>query len=69
MKVNETFKEVDLQWLVYGNGNYPNENSENKMHVAIKTDKQFNLNTSDNKTIDRIVIFYTDGTFKNYNEQ
>ena len=68
MKINETFKDVDLQWLLYGRGNYPCDNLENKKQV-IQAENRSNINSNKNKTIDRIVIFYSDGTFKNYNDQ
>ena len=69
MKINEAFKEVELQWLLYGEGIYPNEDLENNS----KSIEQSNGNTitkpSQKKNVERIVIFYTDGTFKNYVEQ
>ena len=69
MKINETFKEVDLQWLLYGKGNYPCENLEHKKQVVKQAENKSNINPNNDKTIERIVIFYSDGTFKNYNEQ
>ena len=69
MKINEAFKEVELQWLLYGEGIYPNEDLENNS----KSIEQFDGNTitksTQKKNVERIVIFYTDGTFKNYVEQ
>lgn len=68
MKINEVFKEVDLQWLLYGEGEYPNENSKN----IKKSIKQSNTNTitksNHKKKIERIIIFYTDGTFDNFDD-
>jgi len=73
LKVLKAFDEVDLYWLLNGKGKFPKssqvdeqvdyyplkETKENK-----NTDKP--LPTTSNQEIDRIVIFYKNGTFKNY---
>lgn len=68
MKVLSSFPEVDLYWLLNGKGNFPKqeekikENTEIKQPVKIKPSKS----VSTDKTIQRIVIFYSDGSFENF---
>jgi len=106
MKIVENFPEVDLYWLLNGEGNFPKtEIKENtitqpayspspKKDEAVAMDlfssdeittskenpspgtpdlfstveeKEIKSVSSMHKEIEKIVIFYTDGTFKNYN--
>jgi transcriptional regulator with XRE-family HTH domain len=75
MKVLHKYPEVELYWLLHGNGSFPSEknvsptldqeiqktNSETiEQHFSVK--KNQNLE----KSIERIVIFYKDGSFKAY---
>ncbi|MFC5195170.1 MULTISPECIES: helix-turn-helix domain-containing protein [Bizionia] len=83
MKVLEAFPDVELYWLLNGKGTFPksetkiletptpssnlasNKNSEipsNQISEELKTRP-----SNSNKEIDRIVIFYKDGTFQNFN--
>jgi len=83
MKVLEAFPDVELYWLLNGKGTFPksetkimetptpspslvsNKNSEktaNQISEDLKT-----LPSNSSKEIDRIVIFYKDGTFQNFN--
>ena len=74
LKVIKELDEVELYWLLNGKGVFPStssnqsgssikslENISNKTHEANTTP----ANISDKK-IERIVLFYTDGTFKEY---
>ncbi|WP_339652366.1 helix-turn-helix transcriptional regulator [uncultured Maribacter sp.] len=67
MKINDTFKEVDLQWLLYGEGEYPKKNLDKKSNEC--SNIKVVTRPIQKKEVERIVIFYTDGTFKNYEEQ
>ena len=70
MKVNDTFKEVDLNWLLYGKGEFPSGTKTNTISTT-PIDQQVSnppATTNSKKSIDRIVIFYKDGTFKNFTE-
>jgi len=71
LKVLSSFPDVELYWLMNGKGNFPktedNQSSilsgtENK--IASETIKK--NNTSTEKEIERIVIFYKDGSFSNF---
>lgn len=79
LKVLACFPEVDLYWLLNGKGVFPkNESVEsvesNKLKFTEKIefpeDGIKTIETSKkeiNKSIKRIIIFYDDGTFENYN--
>ncbi|NOY47437.1 MAG: helix-turn-helix transcriptional regulator [Chlorobi bacterium] len=61
MKVLSSFPEVNLYWLLNGTGTFPSQNESN-LQDNIKT----RASESMRKEIDRIVVFYKDGSFKNY---
>lgn len=77
LKVTKEFNEVELYWLLNGKGNFPSvsspisesidseNNSIVKKNDLSKSFKPSQL-SSNNKNIDRIVIFYSDGTFSEY---
>lgn len=60
MKILSSFEEVDTYWLLNGKGNFPSTKEANASSPKTIMD------TSTNKEIDRIIIFFKDGTFKNY---
>ena len=64
LKVLDNFKEVELYWLLNGKGEFPSKDtlssSPNKANTPnLKSNNQ-------QKEIDRIIIFYRDGTFSDY---
>jgi transcriptional regulator with XRE-family HTH domain len=76
LKVLQKYPEVELYWLLNGKGEFPTEkkttsppiipklqNSTAKEIEAVISEKP---SQNSNKTIDRIVIFYKDGSFKAY---
>jgi transcriptional regulator with XRE-family HTH domain len=78
MKVVKEFDEVELYWLLNGKGEFPKNSttpsdiyeSQQKKDLkyendAISKNKPYSLD-KDKKSIERIVIFYTDGTFSEY---
>ncbi|WP_423999677.1 helix-turn-helix transcriptional regulator [Maribacter sp. IgM3_T14_3] len=66
MKIDEAFTEVDLQWLLYEKGTFPRTENTNLHPVKVIKKEDKNMDTI--KKLDRIVMFYTDGTFKTYTE-
>ncbi len=82
MKVVQHFPEVELYWLLNGKGSFPVQKEANistpaspnsiteEKSKAIHPKNTHSIATSEDKpaakSIDRIVIFYTDGTFKEY---
>jgi transcriptional regulator with XRE-family HTH domain len=69
MKINKAFSEIDLQWLLYGKGNFPNSFTEKNASEKVNHSKVPTSTTIQEKAVERIIIFFTDGTFKNYMEQ
>lgn len=70
MKVAQTFPEVDLHWLINGEGSFPAktkspplEGPQETQGTVMEPQKKSPLNP---KSIDKIIIFYSDGSFKAY---
>ncbi|MCF6349639.1 MAG: helix-turn-helix domain-containing protein [Flavobacteriaceae bacterium] len=82
LKVLKEFKEVEMYWLLYGKGVFPNTETITKKQEATPTLFSQNIvqkeiiskfseklqSNSAKKKIDCIVIFYLDGTFKEYTQ-
>ena len=72
LKVLSSFPEVELYWLLNGKGNFPSEVKENKSpsdsgpKVSAEKTSSIPLTKNLDKNIERIVIFYKDGSFKNF---
>lgn len=71
MKVLHSYPEVELYWLMNGKGNFPSEPkilASPNSNVAKKIPKLQipNSNSGSDSEIEKIVIFYKDGTFKSY---
>ena len=69
LKILSYFREVELYWLINGKGEFPSQNKTNDIKVEssspeVKT--KIVENIKDTKEIDRIVIFYSDGSFKSF---
>jgi transcriptional regulator with XRE-family HTH domain len=64
LKVTSEFNDVDIHWLLNGKGSFP-QKTENKNPTS--TPSLFSTDISeDKKKIQRIVVFYNDGTFDEY---
>ncbi|MGI9551115.1 MAG: helix-turn-helix domain-containing protein [Aurantibacter sp.] len=65
MKVVRTFPEVNLYWLLNGKGSFPDDTPpiSEKKAGAVDEDKEI---SSQKKSIERIVVFYSDGSFDAY---
>lgn len=83
MKVLNTYKDVDLNWFIKGEGSFPTnttvlqyprdlfEDNNDKLdnNVILKTTPLNNEEGQEKETaIDKIIIFYKNGTFKKYIE-
>ena len=66
LKVTTTFKDVDIYWLLNGKGSFPKSEviKQNTPTPSLPSTNQ--VNNSNNKKIQRIVVFYSDGTFEEY---
>tara|TARA_R110002073_G_scaffold72537_1_gene177329 strand:+ start:326793 stop:327167 length:375 start_codon:yes stop_codon:yes gene_type:complete len=72
LKVLEKFSEVDLYWLLNGKGSFPKKQATSTPSAPQKAPEASSYHatktpTTSEKEIDRIIIFYKDGTFQNYN--
>ncbi|MFT7442625.1 MAG: transcriptional regulator with XRE-family HTH domain [Maribacter sp.] len=63
LKITSEFKDVDIHWLLNGKGSFPKiKETENRTPSSTL----FTDTSNDEKRIQRIVVFYTDGTFEEY---
>lgn len=69
MKVLHSYPEVELYWLMNGRGEFPNEikisESPNSNSIQPTLISKNTLPESDSE-IEKIVVFYKNGTFKSY---
>lgn len=72
LKILSSFPEVELYWLLNGKGSFPSE-APSKTELHATTDSPSNSiikkavqPSIENKEIERIIIFYSDGSFKNF---
>ena len=63
LKVTSVFNDVDIEWLLKGKGNFPNTATKK---TTTSTPTFFSEETDEAKKIQRIVVFYKDGTFDEY---
>ena len=70
LKILSHYPEVDLYWLFNGKGSFPStakiENTNNEKTLPTLSEVKLSAEVENNKTIERIVIFYSDGSFKNF---
>ena len=74
LKVVKTFPEVNLYWLLNGKGNFPSTDKDQRPTPAAAAAKKpisklTNQSNAPEKTIEKIVIFYADGTFKAFRDK
>jgi len=67
MKILTSFPEVDLYWLINGKGHFPAKKESSSKEIE-KTDVLVKPSSpvEQNADIERIIVFYKDGSFKNY---
>ncbi|CAH8285577.1 DNA-binding XRE family transcriptional regulator [Mariniflexile fucanivorans] len=77
LKILSTFPEVELYWLLNGKGEFPATKKTIVQNTIPFTsseapppspiiEKEIASEITQDKTIERIVIFYSDGSFKNF---
>lgn len=63
LKITSVFDDVDIHWLLNGKGSFPKNTSNN---TPSSTPSFLDAASSEGKKIQRIVVFYADGTFDEY---
>lgn len=68
LKVVNKFPEVDMYWLLNGKGSFPKSNFNSPSTPSPSVEKKVEVvkSLSHQKKIQRIVVFYNDGTFDEY---
>jgi transcriptional regulator with XRE-family HTH domain len=82
LKILKAFPEVELYWLLNGKGKFPKEETKTSQNTTVVSPIQENnaegdtmqevkntasiTSNSNELDIERIVVFYKNGTFKNY---
>ena len=67
LKVTNSFTDVDIYWLLNGKGAYPKEQvPTNKVFLPDDSSIVETINSKSSKKMNRIVVFYEDGTFEEY---
>jgi DNA-binding XRE family transcriptional regulator len=73
LKVIASFPDVDLYWLLYGKGSFPKKGkaspSAGTLLQSVVQDEVSGGSSPVAQDIDKIVIFYSDGSFKSYSEK
>ncbi|MFY0630948.1 MAG: helix-turn-helix transcriptional regulator [Flavobacteriaceae bacterium] len=64
LKVTNTFKDVDMYWLLNGKGTFPKDTPPTPQTSPSLFES--GMTPTSNKKISRIVVFYNDGTFDEY---
>ena len=79
LKILKAFPEVELYWLLNGTGTFPKHQdkssvtttpptlfSEDKQQKTAEIENKLDNDSIASNSIERIVVFYKNGTFKNY---
>jgi len=73
LKILASFPEVELYWLLNGKGKFPETEKPVEKQTELKLElpsaiaqEKIQSDLKKDKTIERIIIFYSDGSFKNF---
>ena len=69
LKILDTYPEVELYWLLKGEGSFPKAKNTNLTSSTLFEEKKqkFDLSeVSKDETIEKIILFYKNGTFKSF---
>ncbi len=78
LKIIKVYPEIDLYWLLQGKGDFPSPSQRKNQSLPSKIETLSNkssnttkepekLSSNSQKEINKVVIFYKDGTFESYN--
>ena len=66
LKVLSSFPEVELYWLLNGKGEFPSPKEKYEKIKDLPEKEKMLPDLQQDKHIERIVVFYSDGSFKNF---
>lgn len=71
LKVLSAYPDVNLYWLCNGTGSFISEkiiqpNTKESSNPTFENELTKTQNTNTDKSIEQIIVFYSDGTFKNF---
>ncbi len=69
LKVTSAFSEVNLYWLLYGKGSFPHKLEKQIISTPAATqmaEKALPLKLNQKKTVQKVILFYDDGSFDTY---
>lgn len=69
MKILHSYPEVELYWLLNGKGEFPSNQTKTSTNISSESELKPDIKSKiadTNSEIEKIVIFYKDGTFKSY---
>ena len=70
LKILDSYHEVELYWLLHGKGNFPATEKPSALKIErppiVISKEKIETDLKKDKTIERIIIFYSDGSFKNF---
>lgn len=68
LKVVDKFPEVNIYWLLNGKGSFPQTKKKEIAPTPTHRPEVQTIASTPKKEIDKIIIFYTDGTFETFNK-
>jgi len=66
LKVLERYEEVELYWLLNGKGSFPSVPTQPNTLPDRSVATRSGVGKADTRSIERIVLFYADGTFDEF---
>ena len=73
LKITNTFTDVDIYWLLNGRGSFPKKaivaDASQSQNISLFPEAEEISNSISTKKIDKIVVFYNDGSFNEYKKE
>lgn len=66
LKVVQRFPEVNLYWLLNGKGSFPSKEPTKAAPPPAQPHPDHDVTEKSQKEVEKIVVFYSDGSFKEY---
>ena len=66
LKVVQRFPEVNLYWLLNGKGNFPKKEHKEAPPSPIQSAANEKRPSRSEREVEKIVVFYSDGSFREY---